>query len=53
MVSDEIFPTLGIVDLKISLAYYNFLIDKKITASSLQCGHYYYTQDDIKNFVSQ
>lgn len=51
IVSDKILPTLGKIDLKTSLAYYDFLINKKITASSLQCGNYYYTQDDIKNFV--
>ena len=52
LVSNTILPTLGIADTKTSISYYNFLKERKIIASSLQCKDYYYKKNDIEKFTA-
>ena len=50
LISDTILPTLGVVHTNTAVSYYNFLKERKIIASSLQCKDYYYKKNDIEKF---
>jgi len=50
LVSIKTCCTIGLVDLQIANAYYVFFLKEKVSASSLQCGQYYYTTQDLYEF---
>lgn len=51
LASNKTPATLGLVETKTAISYYNFLKDQRIKGSSLQCEDYYYQQNDIAKFT--
>ncbi|WP_425362758.1 hypothetical protein [Candidatus Tisiphia endosymbiont of Hybos culiciformis] len=52
LASNKTPATLGLVETKIAISYYNFLKEQRIKGSSLQCEDYYYQQNDIVKFTN-